>query len=271
MVQGLEGVVLVSGVKLKEKEAVENIKNICSQKGYELLGFKGGSWLGAKNTYLILECLKHKVIWDTTSYIKFVKCNRGCFECGIESRAHAKVKTISDTLDTFKKRHGNRYLYDFSKFKTQKSKIDIFCTLCEDWVRQTADNHSQGKGCPCNKSGFTKTKPSKIYLVLWSTFNDRFLKVGITNRNVEDRVLQQSRGTVFTPKILREFNFLKGNLCSDIEAEIKSSFESGIVTKQVFPDGYTETFHIEDYHKILKLIETRINQKSQGVLNETIL
>lgn len=106
----------------------------------------------------------------------------------------------------------------------------------------------------------------------WIGENDSvFCKVGITNNKVEDRIYQQRVASGCEVLSVKHFHYLSGKKIKAIESEIKSSFESGVVTKQVFPDGYTETFHIEDYHKILKLIETRINQKSQGDLNETIL
>ena len=63
--------------------------------------------------------------------------------------------------------------------------------------------------------GYSMSKRSSAYIVRWSDGENSYLKMGITNQQVKDRVTQQSRKTKLSPTILFTFENDDGKLVAD--------------------------------------------------------
>ena len=137
-----------------------------------------------------------------------------------------------------------------------------FSYVCESHGEQEVDCHNflnTKVGCPsCSDYGYDKNKQANIYCVLWTSGNQHFVKVGITNNATSIRIQQQNTKTKYNPVVSNTYTHKCGKLVEDLEKEIKGSFSSGVVSKEIFPDGFTETFHLRDYKGILSLIKTRM-------------
>ncbi|MCP3683202.1 MAG: hypothetical protein GY861_10980 [bacterium] len=253
---------MVSGVKLTEEQAIKRVWDKCNLLGLEFHGFSGGSWEGAKTTKLKLYCDKHRLVWKTTLYSGFVgKSNKGCLQCGVERRSSKALIKEDTYLKRFEEVQGYKYIYCLEKGLKAKDKMVIKCLKCSNIFKQTPDNHLQGKGCvSCKSSGYDKNKPANIYCVLWGLGNHYFVKVGVTNNDTVDRIRIQSNKTPYNPYVVKTYHHKSGEFVADLEKEIKHKFPSGVVNKDKFPDGYTETFNLSDYKGILTFIKTRMEQ-----------
>lgn len=92
-----------------------------------------------------VKCKKHGYFVTTPHIFLNKKRFIGCPIC-------AKEKKIEKSIEYFRQKsieiHGNKYLYDFSEFKNNKSKISIFCKK-HGWFKQSMNAHiSKKQGCP---------------------------------------------------------------------------------------------------------------------------
>jgi hypothetical protein len=136
------------GFKMNREEAILNCIEACNKNGGEFLGFVDDKWLGTKNTRVILKC-SHGHIWDTTIYYSLVNANKWCPKC-------AKNYRYSDEElhEMAIEKHGDRFDYSNTIWKTLRDKILIHCNICgNDFEQYTCNHIRRGDGCPhCNKS-----------------------------------------------------------------------------------------------------------------------
>lgn len=137
--------------------------------------------------------------------------------------------------------------------------IDVQC-FCGNIMTQSIHYFLNGnrQHCGCiNKGGFDDSSTGSLYVVEWRGLGTNFIKVGITNREVMDRVSDQRSVTIYNPKILftRKFNW--GYNARNLESIVFKTLKKyrGVVSKEVFPDGYTETFSMDKLDKIMILIQ----------------
>lgn len=144
-------------------------------------------------------------------------------------------------------------------YRDSRSKFEYICELHGE---QLVDCHGFLKTkvkCPsCSIYGYDKNLPANLYCVVWSSGNQSFVKVGITNNPSEQRIHKQNRETSFNPMVIKSYYHESGDFISNLEKEIKQTFKSGVISKELFPDGYTETFNLSDYKEIVSLINTRM-------------
>jgi len=111
-----------------------------------------------------------------------------------------------------------------------------------------------GSGCRhCAKGSFKTKQPATFYIVRWYGFCESYLKYGITNLTVMDRVKEQSSKASLDYEILYEFHNKDGQLILDVENSVKSLYgREGVCPKRWLPSGYTET--VEDTENNLQLL-----------------
>lgn len=81
---------------------------------------------------------------------------QGCKKCYYEKLANSKLLTTEEFIRRAKKIHGDRYIYDETKYKNIKDYVYIKCPI-HGIFKQNANNHLHGEGCPkCNPN--TKSK-----------------------------------------------------------------------------------------------------------------
>lgn len=133
------------------------------------------------------------------------------------------------------------------------------CSKCSyEWFAGI-NKRTYGRGCPsCAKSGYSLSKPANLYVVRWYNKDFEFLKIGITNNSVKSRIGQQKRNTNYNADIIKVFHFNDGLKCYNMEKLIKNKFCTGVIDKELFGDGFTETTDIKNLDSILQLIESNM-------------
>lgn len=182
-------------------------------------------------------------------YVKALLKGTGCSCC-----AANKLKTNEKFILDAQTIHKNAYTYDNVSYKNAYTNINITCPFHGDFS-QRATHHLSGHGCPdCSLHGFSSSLPARLYLVKWYGFGEEFIKFGITNKTVLQRVRAQSCKSSFNYEILHDFYFKKGQKALDTEKLIKKKFNCGVCKREWLPEGYTETVKINDLPQLLKTI-----------------
>jgi hypothetical protein len=184
-----------------------------------------------------------------------------CFKCGKEVASSKRVKTTEDFINDSKTLWGeDRWLYYNTTYKGCHGKLTITCPEHGDFL-QSATEHLTGnnacKGCQPH-SGYIKDRGGWFYLVRWENSKGSiFIKFGVTNNEVSWRINKQATRHAnidYKPEILSSFFYEDGTHPIILEKLIKSTFITGIVDKQDFPDGFSETTSIENLEIINKII-----------------
>lgn len=145
---------------------------------------------------------------------------------------------------------------DQKGYKTYKSRINLECEI--HGVFDTAiDNFLQGyTRCPsCVGRGFNRCAESYFYIVKWELGSFVFYKLGITN-DVENRIsTQNQKNKNLRSSIHTVLKFPTGLGSMRLESYCKRKLNLRHVTKDIMPDGYTETFKVEDLHLVINCID----------------
>lgn len=157
---------------------------------------------------------------------------------------------------------GNKtgYKLDTSKYKsfTSRDNVEYTCPeghTCNSRLGIYLFNPTCGT---CNSGGFSKVKPAHLYIVRWYGFGKSYLKFGITNREVIDRVKEQSTPSSLDYEILHTVYNESGETIFNLESLLKQSVETSVCPSEWLPDGYTETCEDteDNLQTLLKLIST---------------
>lgn len=192
-----------------------------------------------------------------------------CFKCGKLVGSKKKIKTTEQFIKDSRKVWGDIWEYDRTVYTGSHDKLTITCKEHGDY-QQTATEHlclSIGcKGCSPH-SGFDKNKEGSFYLVRWKHKQNghEFIKFGVTNRSVAHRINTQRTRVAniqYVPTILTDIRFKDGSCCTGLETLIKSEFETGVVNKEEFPDGFSETTYVENLNKV-KLIVNQFLKENE--------
>lgn len=135
------------------------------------------------------------------------------------------------------------------------TKIDSLCKGCNSIQQKSAGNLANGTArCGnCSKKGYNISAPTYFYL---QKVGQTFGKFGKTNRLPSDRLKQQKeKNKKYSQTLILDFYSQDGILASKLEYLLKKTINSGVIPKEEFPDGYTETFNIEDLGQVLDKIK----------------
>lgn len=213
--------------------------------------FKGQS------TRLDCECLIDGHKWKPTVQ-NIVNNKSGCPECKKETIA-SKLKHSDNKVNSICRKicEDNNYIFHGfpDGYVNWLSKLKYECPL-HGVQEMNFNNFTRGRKCPsCMENGYSPNKPGSFYVVKWTHKSHSFLKFGITNRDVNVRIKEQSDVTNYKPEFLFVANFNEGNIPLNIESYIKSSsLNRNIISKELFADGFTETIEMVNLHVLEDLI-----------------
>lgn len=147
-------------------------------------------------------------------------------------------------------------------FHGVKTKIALECKLhgvftptCSQFLRKGI--------CPsCADHGFDKNKSANIYVVTWSSGDNKFIKVGITNNESTSRISKQKSKTRFNPTEILSTYHDSGQYIKELETAVKKKFPSNYASKEDFPDGHTETFEYRYYQDIINFINSEMKNNN---------
>lgn len=143
-----------------------------------------------------------------------------------------------------------------SPFIGRESKIDYTCPK-GNLNKSSINNYLKGKRCKCcSETGFDPEKEGNLYVVRWyKEGNEPFIKIGITNLEVIERVKTQwsKSGKSYSYEVLHVLKS-DGYKIQYLENKLKQTLPCGCVSKKVFPDGYTETLPVSYLSIIMEII-----------------
>ncbi len=199
-------------------------------------------------TEVKIICLEHGVYEQTPSNHKK---GQGCPECN-----GGLLLDTKKVIKQFKNIHGDKYDYSQVNYINNITKVKIICSE-HGIFEQTPKDHKNNQGCPeCAKYGYKISKPAYFYIYRRS---DGYLKFGITNREVKDRVRRACKDVEYEILVIKEYK--NGEIPLKIETSIKKSKK---ITNQAQIDGYdfdgvTET--LKDNAANLKWLLYQITKK----------
>ena len=69
---------------------------------------------------------------------------------------------------------------------------------------------------------------------------------------------QQSRISIFDHILIRTYSFNDGTTPQALEKLLHATFETGVVSKNDLPDGYTETINGVYLNEVIRLVESKL-------------
>ncbi|CAH9013439.1 putative homing endonuclease [Vibrio phage 496E54-1] len=180
------------------------------------------------------------------------RCSVGRYRWNTEQREYQISKRLEGSGAVFSGWE------DPKGYKNTRSKLRWVCDNGHTNI-QTFYNFINRRGCrKCSKNGFNPSLPATIYLVRWTGEEGNYLKFGITNKTVNERVVNQKAVSNLNPEVLHTFRHQQGSVIDLCEKKIKETLESGTCPKHLLPRGFTETVHDtpENLAKLLDIIST---------------
>jgi len=149
-------------------------------------------------------------------------------------------KTTEEFIIDARAVHGDKYDYSKVEYKNSKTKAMIVCQKHGEFT-QTPTHHLYGCGCP---SCHSFTGRTIVYLVHIESHGEEMLKIGITNREVEQRFNIHHHPEQHVTEIAT-LEFEDREDARTIEAYLHTKHRRHRYTPKVKFDGYTECFNIE--------------------------
>lgn len=179
---------------------------------------------------------------------KFPSCR--CGECTVltpDQNLYRCVKSAKDGYEITGYEEPYKGVYTLIGFICPKGNKNI----------ATVVSFLTGRRCSCCAgSGFSKTKDGIIYLVKWKHISGiSFLKYGITNRSLDERIKEQNRESSegFSYEVLKVISG-SGEDVHNLEQTIKKEVGGHYASPYIFPDGWTETFSVSKESLALSLM-----------------
>ena len=230
-----------SSYRWSESQSIVRINRKAVELGVQFLGFRE-PYEGGK-THCIMSCDEGEWFPSVNNFVMKgqIKFNRG--------------KTRMDDAEIIQKFFDTGVFHEDTKFSRYRHydkwywRVD--CPVCnESGISQP--QHLQ-RGCrPC-KCGNYKQKFSYIHGVFDG--NELIaIKFGIT-RAKDLRIKYQSRKTIYEVRSLGVWEYNDKFSCVAAERICCSSLICGILTKEEFGDGYTETTYPYNIERIVKIYE----------------
>lgn len=177
------------------------------------------------------------------------KAKRGCPKCAEEARIAKRTVSVHGWKYFYDKAsitHNNKYTYDFTAFKNNKSVIPMVCPIHGNF-KQRIDVHIKGQQCPsCAKHGFDPSKPGTLYYL--EINGGEVYKIGITNLTVQLRFRSKELDII---KVIKTWDYEVGEDAYIKEQEILKEFKEFQYTGvDILKSGNTEMFSKDILHLI---------------------
>lgn len=181
---------------------------------------------------------------------------KGCNKCALERSAEARQLTTQEFVENSIKIHGDKFDYSNSIYVAAREKVEIICKTHGSFF-QTPCSHTTGAGCPtCSQGGFKTTKSGYLYVIK----SGDFTKIGITNKNVSERVYHINRVAGFEFDILSSFYFANGLDCLQVETNTLRELHNSFSNPEIKFAGSSEVFKDVPLAPLLDLINKNIKE-----------
>ena len=205
-----------------------------------------------------LECIYYGHEWEAT--VDNLLRGKGCPRCAAIKSGDSMRN--GDPLTPVLTRCSELAIkfHDFvGEYKNNSARLNLECHCGNKWKPSYNSFINNKCGCPaCAKTGYNNDKAGIFYVVHWHKADKEFLKYGITNKG-EKRITGQHSKTDYTPTILYFPEFSDGNVAAELERECHIRRNElygfkGVVSKEEFEDGYTETMNVDQWDWINNLV-----------------
>lgn len=197
-----------------------------------------------------LSCEAHG---EYTTSAPSLLSGRGCSSCGMNSKH--KRKPDNEMTQSFLR--SNKFaegtLFERSDKKDSKgAKVywKVTCGDCEGVYESSSSHLQRGKlGCVC------AIKAQKTaYLIQYTDVNETTVavKFGITS-NLDRRLKEHSVSSSYDVNLLEAYTFGTSISCKQAELFCKRNFLCGVLSKEVVPDGWSETTYSYNIDNILSV------------------
>lgn len=198
-----------------------------------------------------VKCNKHGTYF--TQSPKKHLAGQGCPICRYEKMGNTRASNQDRFLESARAVHGDKYIYDKTKYVRSNRKVTITCRVHGDY--ETSPNlHLTGRCCPhCAESGYNAAKAGHLYILSCGDIT----KIGITNISPDTRAdrISKSFGADFSVK--HSWEFEDGSIPDDIETRLLRELRSEYDRPVNRFEGSSECFLNVDHNFLL----SRINQE----------
>jgi hypothetical protein len=186
---------------------------------------------------------------------------KGCIKCAAENRGIASRLSIIEVRNRLSDVYGDLYTYPEleNEWVDSKSFITISCKQHGNFKQKLHDHLKSETGCPQCNGHANPNLPCWFYI---HKVGNGFLKVGIT-KSFDSRLNSQKLHSQLPVENLFKHLFNNRYDARDLENLILSSYEFGVLPKDIFSDGATETTYFVNYDSITEDVNTFINTLSQ--------
>lgn len=254
-----------------EKLQYKRIKRIVEAEGdFSFIGFEG-KYEGIE-TKCIVSCVRHGVNSKTTVTNVVRRNKAGCNGCYLEN---ARIKSTPTEQETILKFFSSGGFHKDTKFyKTERlSKCGkrtywrMICGECGGFGESIARSFIKGfRSCDCARD---RQRQAYINLIYDASETPIALKFGVSNLAV-NRLTHQNSMNALISRQYELYEFETKIACLSAERAVKSSVKTSLLSKEVFPDGYTETTSIKYLIEIQKIYKKYGGVSIMNVLNETL-
>lgn len=224
-------------------------------------GYEKAEYINAK-TKLIITCHIHGDFYQTPD--AHLNKKQGCKECKRYSRLDGRRLTTEDFIIRASKIHNNYYNYNKTEVNGNKNKVIITCPKHDDFL-QSPNSHLKGRGCKkcyLENEGYGKSKfvhfakqnICSLYLIEVYNTEERFLKIGITSKDVKTR-FSGDKKLPYDYKILKVVKSNSSSYIWDKEVEIKRLFKKSKYNPNLKFKGYRECFSSIEKENILNYLK----------------
>jgi len=224
------------------------VKRKCKDLGIIFLG-----WAGDYNksfTLCGLKCPKHGS-WNSTSVSKLITLSKGCPQCAAETRLKPLV-TAEQFYNTGKYHPDTKFVKVGRKSHSKETFWNVTCPDCNVSVDVRSGSLKAG-AISCDCSNLKNQKEAYIHII-YDEGIPVALKFGITC-NTKRRFANQRSSSTLTLENHSVYKFDNRFDCALSEKVCKQTLVCGILTKEYFGDGYTETTDIRNLDYICKTFQ----------------
>lgn len=211
-------------------------------------------------SYFSVVCPKHGEFTTTSEH--HVHRGHGCPHMGCVGTkiSEEKKHTTEDFIRKAKKIHKDKYDYSDTKYHRSFTNLDIKCNTCTNTFTQMATDHLSGCGCPtCSGKNQTQCYVFSVH----SEGTIKGYKAGIAN-NFYTRLSRQGRLSKFDVSLYGVWEMPDTASCKAAERKVMTTCHMKYLTKEDYPDGYSETTCPSSLLTIVEIYES-----SGGVLLPT--
>ena len=241
-----------------EQQYIVRVKRACIKRGIEFLGWTDDEFSTSNKTKVRVKCPDHGEYssWTLSAMLVSTINHSGCPGCFAIRMGNFKRKDDQVMIDKFMSSGGFAEGTTFRRSDRldkngHKKYWYMYCPDCETEGEANMIGFYKGARC-CN---CTYQRPQETYINLLMDKEDVVaIKFGVAN-NSEWRTSSQNRRCSYEIVNHGVWKYGKVSACRSAERACMRELVCGVVSKELMPDGYTETTSPLNIDKVIAIFE----------------